>query len=165
MGSREAGPNHTGYIAGGGSAQDALNEVEGGLCLVAKATVALNIGDAVILDTATAGNVTKTATTGLHVTRCGIVVGGTRTGMKALTESGAVGLAAAAIGEQVIVAYSGIAWGIAQTATVAVGDPLSMDTTTAGRLLDSAVATKNVGLALTASAAGGDPIKVLIALS
>jgi hypothetical protein len=161
---REAGPTHHGYLGGGGQATDLANEVEGGLCFVAKATVALNIGDAVIVHTV-AGEVTKSLTTGDHIRRAGIVVGGTKTHMRALTESGAVGLAAAAIGEQVLVCYSGIAWGIAQTATVAIGDILSLDTTTAGRLLDSAVATKNAGIALSASAAGGDPVKVLVALS
>jgi hypothetical protein len=161
---REAGPNHTGYVAGGSGAEDLANGVEGGLCLVAKATVALLIGDAVIVDTTT-GQVTKSLTTGDHVRRCGIVVGGTRTGMKALAGSEAVGLAAAAIDEQVLVCYSGIAWAIAQTDSVAVGDALSLDTTTAGRVLDSAVATKNVGIALSASAAAADPVKVLVVLS
>jgi len=159
---REQGPTHLGYIAGSGS--DIANQEPGGLCFVAKATVALNIGDAVIVDT-TADQVTKSLTTGDHIRRCGIVVGGTQTGMKALTELEAVGLAAAAIDEQVLVCYSGIAWGIAQTNSVAVGDELSLDTTTAGRLLDSAVPTKNVGIALSASASAGDPIKVFVDLS
>lgn len=158
----ERGPTHFGYLGGSGS--DIGNEEPAGLCFLAKATVALNIGDAVIIDT-TAEQVTKSATTGNHVRRCGIVVGGTKTGLRAVTGDTAVGLPAAAIGEQVLVCYSGIAWGIAQTTTVAVGDALSLDTTTAGRLLDTAVATKNAGIALSTSAAAGDPIKLLVVLT
>jgi hypothetical protein len=164
MAMREAGPNHTGYVAGGGQDTDLANFVEGGLCFTAKATAALLVGDAVIVHTVD-GEVTKSATTGDHVRRAGIVVGGTLTGMKALAGSSYVGQAAAGVGQQVLVCYSGIAWAIAQTTTVAIADALSLDTTTAGRVLDSAVATKNVGIALSASASAGDPVKVLVALT
>lgn len=168
---REAGPNHTGYVAAGGQATDLSNQVEGGLCLLAKATVNLNVGDTVIWHTA-AEEVTKDNTTGLHTKRAGIVVGGTQTGLKALAGSDAVGTLAASAGEQVLVCYSGIAWGIAQPADVAIGDKLRPDTTTAGRLLDGTDTTdtaagitgKVIGTALSASAAGGDAIKVLVAL-
>lgn len=168
---REQGPSHFGYVGAGGSEGDLSNQLPGGLALVAKATVALNIGDSVLWHTV-AGEVTKDNTTGLHFKRAGIVVGGTKTGMRALTGSDAVGLAAAAVGEQVLVCYSGIAWGIAQPNDVAIGDKLRLDTTTAGRLLDGTDTTDLVagitglivGSALSASASAGDPILVLVAL-
>jgi hypothetical protein len=168
---REAGPSRFGFIGHGAGSTDMANLAEGGLCFIAKATVALNVGDTVILHTV-ADEVTKDNTTGLHHKRAGIVVGGTQTGMKALTESDAVGLLAAAIDEQVLVCYSGICWGIAQPTDVAIGDKLRPDTTTAGRLLDgtdtteaaAGVTGKVIGTALSASAAAGDAIKVLVAL-
>lgn len=169
---REAGPTRFGYLGHGAGSTDAAELAEGGLCFVAKATVALNIGDNVLLDTANAGQVTKDEG-GTASLRCGIVVGGTQTGMKALTEEDAVGLAAAAIDEQVLVCYSGICWGIAEEDDVSIGDKLTNDTTTAGRLLvgtdttDTAAGITGaiVGTALSATAAQGDPVKVLVALA
>lgn len=147
-----------------------VNLSEGGAVVVAKATVALNIGDAVFLDPATAGNVTKDSVATNHKNRLGIVVGGTKTYMNAFLGSDAVGLLAAAIDDQVLVQIDGIAWGVADTATVAIGDKLKLGTTTAGRLLDGSDTTDLVAgitgsilaQALTASAAAGDKIKVII---
>lgn len=142
----------------------------GGHVVEAKGAVALNVGDAVFVSAV--DTVTKDSVATNHKNRIGIVVGGTRTDMRVLSGSDAVGLAACAINEQVLVQIDGIAWGVADTATVAVGDKLKLGTTTAGRLLDGSDTTDAVAgitgsivaQALTASAAAGDKIKVLVTL-
>jgi len=169
---REQGPTHEGYIVGSGSEGDLSNNLTGGLALAAKATVALNIGDAVIQTAATADEVTKLTTDAQHIRRVGFVVGGTRTGMKVLTGSEMVGTAAAAIGEQVLVCYSGIAWGVSQAA-INRGDKVRPDTTTAGRVLAGTDTTdlvagitgKILGNALDTVGAGALPLRVLVSLA
>lgn len=169
---REQGPSHFGYIAQGGSEGDLSNNLPGGLVLVAKATVALNIGDAVVQTAATADEVTKLTTDAQHIRRVGIVVGGTRTNMRALSGSEMVGTAAAAIAEQVLVCYSGIAWTVSQAA-INRGDKVRPDTTTAGRVLAgtdttdlaAGISGKILGNALDTVGAGALPLRVLISLA
>lgn len=169
---REHGPTHQGYIAPSGTEGDLSNQMSGGLCLVAKATVALNVGDAVIINNAVADEVTKNAVTGDHFKRCGIVIGGTRTGMKAISGSDVVGVAAAAIGEQVLVCYSGVAWTVSQAA-INRGDKVRPDVTTAGRVLAgldttdlvAGITGKVIGNALDTVAGIALPLRVLVSLS
>lgn len=142
----------------------------GGLCLIATASGALNVGDAVQLSAV--DTVTKTIVTADHDQRIGIVVGGTQTGMRALVGSDALGIAAAADGEQVLVQYSGVAWAVADANTVAAGDKVKLGETTAGRVLDGTDTTdlaagitgQILGTALDTAAAAGDPVRVLLTL-
>jgi len=158
-------PTNHGFVK---EAEEEGSAKPGGRVVEFTGSGALNIGDAVLVSAA--DTVLKTVTATNHKNRLGIVVGGKRTNMKVLSGSDALGLAAAADGEQVLVQIDGIAWGVADTATVAVGDKLKLGTTTAGRLLDGADTTDAVAgitgsilaQALTASAAAGDAIKVII---
>lgn len=164
---RDFEPTNFGFVK---HAEDEGSAKPGGPVFEMTASGALNVGDAVLISAE--DTVLKTEVTANHKNRIGIVVGGTQTGMRALSGSDALGLAAAADGEQVLVQYAGIAWAVADTATVAVGDKLKLGSTTAGRLMDGTDTTdlaagitgSIVGSALSASAAAGDAIKVLIAL-
>lgn len=105
----------------------------GGNCIEMVASGALLIGDAVLVSAA--DTVLKTVTTTDHKNRLGIVVGGATTFMQVLTGSDAVGLAAAASGEKVLVQIRGIAWVTADAAIAAIMTKLRLGTTTAGRVL------------------------------
>lgn len=142
----------------------------GGRVVEMTASGALLIGDAVLVSAA--DTVLKTETTTDHKNRLGIVVGGTATNMKVLSGSDAVGLAAAASGEQVLVQIDGIAYGVADVTTIAVGDKLKLGSTTAGRVMDGTDTTDGaagitgsiVGQALETVDTAGLPVKMLITL-
>lgn len=139
----------------------------GGIVVEMTASGALNVGDAVLVSAA--NTVLKTVTTTDHKNRLGIVVGGYKTGMRAMAESAAVGFEAAATGQQVLVQISGIAWGVADEA-ILIMSKLKLGEATAGRLKDgtdttdlaAGISGRIVGAALDAATNAGDKIRVLI---
>lgn len=159
------------------SASDIDNLALGGIVKKVKTDIALNVGDAVMFTPGVTDTVTKTATATNHKNRFGIVVGGTKTGMKALAAGlGAVGAAAtvipaAAIGEQVLVVFSGIALAVSDAAITQYAK-VKLGTTTAGRVISGTDTTDTVagitgsilGQALDAAAGAAVLIRVLVAL-
>lgn len=141
----------------------------GGIVVEMTASGALNVGDAV--QVSAADTVLKTATTTNHKNRMGIVVGGNKTGMRAMADVGGVGYPAAASGEQVLVQISGIAWGVADEA-IPIMAKLKLGEATAGRLKDGTDTTDGaagitgsiIGSALDVALNAGDKIRVLITL-
>lgn len=133
----------------------------GGPTIPFKATVALKVGDAVVL--AAAGFVTKTAVAADGARFAGVVVGGGNNfgGDYALEDSGSTGYAIAAANKSVQVRVAGIVWVVAGAA-VLVNAKLGLDTTTAGRVLTTITAGLIVGIAIDAAAASGDKIRMLI---
>lgn len=159
---RESQPSNFG-VAFETSEDDIATASPGGQVKKFTAAVALNVGDGVLLSAA--NTATKNLTAGDHTKRIGIVVGGKQTHMRALSGSDAVGLAAAAANETVIVQTDGIAWGVADegASAVAAGVVVQLGTTTAGRLLaTAAAATKIIGMALDTAVNAGDKFRVLI---
>ncbi len=133
----------------------------GGPTVPFKATVALKIGDAVVL--AAASFVTKTAVAADGGRFAGIVVGGGGNfgGDYSLEDSGSTGFAIAVANKSIQVRVAGIAWVVAGAA-ILVNAKLGLDTTTAGRVLTNATAGQIIGIALDAAAAAGDKIRILI---
>jgi len=106
----------------------------GGLLIRGLTTVAVNIGDAVIIDAA--GGVDKSATAGEQVSKMGIAVGGESTSMVPYTLDSQVGDEAAGAGEMVLVCILGIAHVITEDNTLdAIGEPFEMGTSTAGKVV------------------------------
>lgn len=132
----------------------------GGVTFEYQAAAALNVGDAVFLDSN--GEAAKSATTADYQKFIGIVVGGTKTYMRAITRKADVGIPAAAADEKVIVCYFGKCYGIA-AAAIALGGLVTV-VTTAGALDDAAGATQGqiIGTALEAAAAAADKVLVLV---
>lgn len=126
----------------------------GGPCRVYTAHQALAWGDMVYLTLG--GRVGKSLESSLYQSFfAGVVVGGTTTNMQASTDSGLIGVAMSAKGEQVLVQYSGICYVSCDTTGILIGNQLSAGRTTAGRARGDAVisgAWTVPGLAIKAGA-------------
>lgn len=165
---KEFGPTNFGSTMT--SEDDRSNGSPGGEVKIFKAEVALLVGDSVLVSSTVLDQVLKTATATNHKNRVGIVVGGKATDMRVISGTEAVGLAAAAIGESVLVQISGIAWAVADAAIATYMVKLRLGTTTAGRLLGGVdttdLAAGQTGLILgqnlDIAGAAGDKIRVLI---
>lgn len=86
----------------------------------------------------------------------GIVVGGKNTYYNVVLDSGAVGVAAAAAGEDVLVMTRGVCYGVVDATGIKAGKPISAGRTTAGRLLSDYLnyfAETNPGLKISAGTA------------
>lgn len=151
-------PSNFGYIGDNQS----LGAV-GGLASKFTGTVALLVGDAVF---ASADNaVSKSTVAGDRLKRVGIVVGGDNYGDREAVASDDIGDAAAGAAGEVLVCYSGIAWGINGAGTITAGEQVMFSAATAGRLITATPATdagKILGVALTTTAVAGAAVKILV---
>lgn len=132
----------------------------GGMVIRAKAAAALNIGDAVFISAA--NTVNKSTTAADYQKRAGIVVGGENMFMTVLQDDDDIGEIAADANEDVLVCIAGMCRGVAG-ATLAAGDRLIADGSTAGRLKVGAIITATVdsgGTTVTSTAANGAIITV-----
>jgi hypothetical protein len=132
------------------------------------AGAALNVGDVVYLSAANTAN--KSATAGTTLGKLlGVVVGGTKTDLRAVSRKLDVGVQAAATGEVVLVQVSGKVWAVSDAAITA-GDILAAGTSTAGRVKTGTITTdlaagssgNIVGNALEAAA--GAAVTIMIRL-
>lgn len=152
-------PSLFGYIYLGEQEND--GDTPGGLVLAFLAGAALNIGDAVFVSAAHTVNKSNVAAN--YQKFAGIVVGGQAVDFRVLQEDGHVGLAAAAIGQIVLVGYFG-KFKVVADAAIVVAAQLQQGAVTAGRVDDpAAVGGQVLGVALEAAAAAGDKILALIA--
>lgn len=123
----------------------------GGAVMICTAAAALKLGDVVYLSGTRTVN--KSATVGNHALVCGVVVGGTNTGMQAdYNAANYNSIVAADANEQVLVQYNGIALVICKAA-ITIGRTVIPDTTDAGKVKDSAVLTSTVGTLVVDSGA------------
>lgn len=124
------------------------------------ADIALNVGDTVYYS-AVGGHVTKSVTIANYARLiAGVVVGGTKTQMNALTNSTDVGVAqAAAIGEYVLVQQSGLVQVLSDAAIAAIGAVIP-GATTAGRVGAGTTAGSILGTTLNTAAGAGTVIVV-----
>lgn len=111
----------------------------GGMCRIFKAGATLNVGDTVYMSAANTVNKSATAGTVLGKVQ-GVVVGGFRTDMRAMTRKLDVGTQAALVNEPVIVLWSGKFW-VVSDAAISAGDILTTGTVTAGRAKTGTVTT------------------------
>lgn len=132
----------------------------GGRCSIYKAGATLLVGDQVYMSAANTAN--KSATTGTVLGKVlGVVVGGFRTDMRAMTRKLDVGVQAALVNEPVIVLCLGKFWIVSDSA-IAAGDPIIPGTVTAGRSKTGTVAAdfgRITGNAL--EAAGGAGVTIM----
>lgn len=137
----------------------------GGITSLFSAGATLNVGDLVYLSAANTVNKSAVAATVLGKLM-GVVVGGWRTDMKALTRKLDVGTQAALVNEAVIVLSRGKYW-VVSGAAITAADILTADTGTAGRVKTGTVTTdlvagdsgRIVGNAL--EAAGGAAVTIM----
>jgi hypothetical protein len=141
----------------------------GGRCKIFKAGATLLVGDVVYLSAAMTVNKSLVAATVLGKL-AGVVVGGYRTSMLALTRKLDQGIQAALVGEAVIVLYDGKYY-VVSDAAIAVNDIITTATvTTAGRVKVGTITTdlvagdtgRIVGNAL--EVAGGAGVTVLASI-
>lgn len=119
----------------------------GGVAVQMLAAAALNVGDAVYQS---AANTVTAGVTANNALRCGVVVGGRRTGGRTYPETKIGTVAASAAGDWVLVVFSGKVRGTAGAA-VAVGDKLAFGAV-AGRVITTAAAAgTQLGIALSAT--------------
>lgn len=111
----------------------------GGRCEVFSAGAALNIGDVVYLSAANTVNKSATLATNLGKV-VGVVVGGYKTGMQAISRKLDVGVQAAATDEPVLVQVTGKCWVVAGD-TISAGDIIIPSDTTAGRVETGTITT------------------------
>jgi hypothetical protein len=145
--------------------ENSLSLQPGGLLIRGTATVALNIGDAVIIDTN--GTVDKSATAGEQVSKLGVVVGGESTSMVPYTSDAQVGDEACGAGELVLVCILGICHIIAENNTLnAIGLPFEMGVATAGKVVACTDLTPDTAIGYTleveATPAADDVLKAFI---
>lgn len=143
---------------------DAVGGV-GGPTIGLYAAVALKYGD--VVSVSAANTVTKTAVAANALKFAGVVVGGG-------SAFGAydypmwdsaptlAGTSVAPIGFVALIQTAGVA-NVVAGAAIAVAATVGLDTTTAGRVLTNAVAGQVIGIALSAAAAAGEVIQILIA--
>lgn len=136
----------------------------GGDTIVLKSASALKIGDVVYVSASK--TVAKSTIQADYQKFAGVVVGGgSDFGMDpAIFDTGSVGLTAvAAAAKSAVVQINGIA-NVVAGAAIAVGDKVTGDTGTAGRVLSGAgaIAGQIIGQAITAAVAAGDVIQILI---
>ena len=133
----------------------------GGPTVALIAGAALKHGDVVYVSAARTVNKAAVAANGAKF--AGVVVGGGSDfgADQAEFETRFVGLAATAANKTAVVQVIGIANVVAGDAIVA-GAQLGFDTTTAGRVLTNTTAGQIIGIALTAAAAAGNTIQMLI---
>ena len=141
------------------SISDDAPPLPGGQVVRLIAGAALNVGDAVYLSAA--GTVNKSITPANYQTAIGIVIGGKQTyggqgSAGIITATGQIGTLAANANEYVLVCFSGI-FSAVGGAAIAVGAKVSVDTTTAGRVLGGAgaIAGQIIGFAMTACGGAG----------
>lgn len=146
-----------------GANPDELSGV-GGPTIEIAAGAALKIGDVAYISAASTVNKSATAANGAFF--AGVVVGG---GSDFGASSEALGFDRANVGLSGIVPsgkaamlqIAGIAYVVAGDAILA-GASVGFDTGTAGRVLTNTTSKQIIGIALTAAAAAGDIIKILI---
>ncbi len=147
---------------------DRGNCSKGGDVFIAIAAVALNAGDVVFFSANE--TVSKSITATDHDQVAGVVVGGTRSYMNALTfDTTAALFNVAQANEQVLVQRAGIAV-VTAGAAITIGVPVKPDTGTAGRVIPAVLGTgadqgKVVGRAIETAAGAGDRIRILISNS
>lgn len=137
----------------------------GGHTRLFSAGATLNVGDVVYLSAANTVNKSATAGTVLGKVQ-GVVVGGYRTDMRALTRKLDIGTQAALVNEAVIVLWAGKYW-VVSDAAITAGDLLTAGTATAGRAKTGTVTTdvaagdtgRLIGNAL--EAAGGAAVTIM----
>jgi len=154
----DVAPSNYGYV--GLTVEERAVLAPGGIVFEYIAAAALLVGDVVFFTSA--GEANKSATTADYQKYCGVVIGGTKTFMRAITRKLDVGIAAAATGERVLVCYIGKAWVKAAAAVTRAGQ-LTV-ATTSGQVDDAAGATQGqiIGIALEAAANAGDVILALV---
>src|SRR6266496_946549 len=118
---------------------DDVGDNPGGYIEEFAAGAALNVGDAVYVSAAQTVNKSAVAATVLGKI-AGIVVGGTKTYMKAVDRKLDVGIQAAATSERVLVLKVGKYW-VVSDAAITAGDIITPGTTTAGRVKTGTVTT------------------------
>ncbi len=151
-------PSLFGYIYIGEQEND--GDTPGSLVYAYLATAALNIGDVVSISAAFSVNKVITAISAQKF--AGVVVGGARTDFRVLQEDSHVGIAAAAVGEVVLVAYHGKVKVIADAA-VAFGVNITSSAIVSGRVsITGATQGQIIGQTLEAAASAGDKILALI---
>lgn len=129
----------------------------GGVVEIFLAGGSLSTGDIVFFSAA--NTVNKSATVADYAAMAGVVVGGQRTNDRIISS---VGVAAATVGQRVLVQVSGIATVVAG-GTVTVGTHLTVipDTGTAGRVAAGTTAGSIIGKTITSGAAAGT-MKILL---
>lgn len=141
----------------------------GGLVLEYGAAATLNVGDVVYISGANQVNKSNVAATVLGKV-AGVVVGGTRTDMRAIDRKLDVGIQAAQVNERVLVLVYGKFW-VVSDAAITAGDPLTPGTGTAGRAKTGTVTTdlvagdtgRLIGNAL--ELAGGAAVTILASIN
>lgn len=146
----------------------------GGECVVLLAGGALNIGDAIY--GSAAFTVNKSTVAANQVFRAGIVVGGVPRALESATlevqqrinaGGGDIGVQAAAVNDPVLVCIQGVCYAVVDGA-VAAFSQLKLSTTTAGYLtlaVPTTDASKIVGMAIDASTAAGQIIRVMVTVA
>lgn len=129
----------------------------GGQVMLFKAGAALNIGDIVYISAA--DTVNKSAVAGTFDRKLvGVVVGGKNNDNVIAETASEVGVAAAAANEDVLVMVEGVTF-VKADGIIAVGDPFTASTTTAGKATAAADLTIASGaVAVTSTAANGNII-------
>lgn len=134
----------------------------GGPTIEIAAGATLLVGDVVYISAASTVNKSNVAANGAKF--AGVVVGGgSDFGISEPLgfETQNMGLQATTVNKSATLQMEGIAY-VKAGAAIAAGATVGFDTTTAGRVLTNVTAGQIIGIALTAAAANGDIIKMLI---
>jgi len=136
------------------------------ITVIAPAQGVLLVGDFVFLNAS--GQAQKSAVVANYDTRIGVVVGGKATDYRVVEDSAGFGAtAAAAAGDEVLIAQAGVTYAIADVAIAAAGVLVGVGAAiaTAGRVTNSSpTAGRRLGIALSTAAGAGSIFKVALAL-
>lgn len=145
------------YVGFAPGRRDGAVAPTGGHVLRLTAAATLNTGDLVYFPATTPTAVAKSLTNADYATFAGVVVGGQLTGYRAVLDKNgllqATAVAAATVGQTVLVQHNGIAQAVAGN-TIAAGDRIMIDTGTSGRVKTLSGTNYTLGIALDAATVG-----------